>query len=151
MSGFFFFVWFVTLIAFIVYWWKKKKARKAGGDNYKESPQYIQVSKTKKIIGAICIVSFILGFATSPSQTPEEKARIAAEKQAKAEKEAAEKAEKEAQAKIEKEKKDMERAAALSGEDKNLFDAKFQEYMGSMDEKSARAKALTDVDAAIKR
>ena len=143
MSGFFFFVWFVTLIGFIVYWWKKRKARQAGGDDYQNSPEYLKASKIKRIIGAVCVVSLVLGFATSPSKSPEEQAKIESERQAKAEKDAAEKAEKEAKANIEK-------AANLSGEDKSLFDAKFNEYMGSMDEQAARAKALADVDNAIK-
>lgn len=149
MSAFFNFICFISFIAFIVYWWKKKKARQAGGDDYKNYPQYQQVSKTKRIIGAVCIVSFILGIATTPSMSPEEKARIAAEKQAKAEKEAADKAAKEAADKAAKEQQEAERVASLTGEDKTLFDTKFQEYMGLLDEKAARTKALGDVDAAI--
>lgn len=149
MSGFFYFVWFVTFIAFIVYWWKKKSARKKGGNDYINFPPYQQISKTKRIIGAVCLVSFFLGIATTPSMTPEEKAQIEAEKQAKAEKIAAEKAAKEAADKAAKEKQDSERAANLTGDDKSLFDAKFQEYKATLDENSARAKALADVDAAI--
>ncbi|MCR5030773.1 MAG: hypothetical protein K5982_04810 [Selenomonadaceae bacterium] len=66
MSGFFALVWLVTLIAFIVYWRKKASARKAAGDNYENDPEYLSVSKTKRIIGIVCIVSFILSGATAP-------------------------------------------------------------------------------------
>lgn len=149
MSGFFYFIWFVTFIAFIVYWRKKVKAKKEAGDDYKNSPQYQQISKTKRIIGVVCVLSLFLGMATAPSMTPEEKAKIAAEKQAKEEKAAAEKAAKEAADKAAKEQKDIERAAALTGDDKTLFDTKFQEYAASLDEKEARSKALADVDTAI--
>ena len=87
MSVFFYFVWFVALIAFIVYWWKKRKARKDGGDDYKNYPEYQRISKTKRIVGAVCIISFVLGMVTTPSMTPEEKAKIAADKEAKQESE----------------------------------------------------------------
>ncbi len=149
MAGLFYLVSFGTFIAFIVYWWKKRKARKAGGDDYQNYPPYQQTSKTKRIIGAVCIVSFALGVITTPSQTPEEKAKIAAEKQARDEKVAAEKAAKEAADRAAKEQRDIERATSLVGEDRILFDVKFQEYQTSLDEKEARAKALADVDAAI--
>ena len=65
MSGFMFFIFFVTLIAFIVYWRKKANARKNAGDNYKDDPVYQKISKTKRIIGAVCIVSLLLGFGMS--------------------------------------------------------------------------------------
>lgn len=110
MSGFFYFVWFVTFIAFIVYWWKKRKARKGGGDDYKNYPEYQRISKIKRIVGAVCIVSFVLGIATTPSMTPEEKAKIAAERQAKAEKQAEEKAAKEAADKEAKQASEKEQA-----------------------------------------
>ena len=116
MSGFFYFVWFVTFIAFIVYWWKKRKARKAGGDDYKNYPQYQRISKIKRIIGATCIISFVLGIATAPSMTPEEKAKIAAERQAKAEKQAEEKAAKEVADQAAKKAKEEEQAAKAAEE-----------------------------------
>ena len=84
MSGFFILVWLVTLIAFIVYWWKKRKARIAAGEGYKDDPTYQQVSKVKRIIGAVCILSFIIAGATG-GQTPEEKAAYEAKQKAKAE------------------------------------------------------------------
>lgn len=146
----FYVIWFVTLIAFIVYWRKKANARKMAGENYKSDPNYLKVSKIKRIIGAVCIVSFVLGIATQPSQTPEEKARIAAEQQAKKEQAAAEKAEREAKAKAEKEQQNLERAASLTGDDKALYEQKLQEYKQSMDEPEAISKALGDVDKAIK-
>lgn len=65
MSGFMFFIFFVTLIAFIVYWRKKANARKNAGDNYKDDPVYQKISKTKRIIGAVCIVSLLLSFGMS--------------------------------------------------------------------------------------
>ena len=140
MSGLFFFLWFVTLIAFIVYWWKKRCARLAGGADYKSDSLYLKMSKIKRIIGIVCILSFVLGCATSNnSVSPEEQARIEAQR-----------AEKAAKAQAEKERQAMERVAGLSGADKALFDTKFNEYKGSMDEAAARDKALEDVDAAIK-
>jgi len=105
MSGFMYLVFVVTLIAFIVFWRKKSAARKLAGDNYKEDPTYIDISKKKRLIGIVCVVALILGVATSggdnnksssnnspkqvtqkestqkaPEKTPEE---IAAEKAAK--------------------------------------------------------------------
>ena len=138
MSGFLIFVSFISFIAFIVYWRKKANARKAAGENYKSDPNYQSISKTKRIIGAVCVLSFIIGSATS-GPSSEEKARIAAEQQAKAEK-----------AQAEKEAKALERANSLTGEEKQFFDEKFNMYNKNMDEKSARAKALDDLDSMLK-
>ena len=138
MSGFLIFVSFISFIAFIVYWRKKANARKAAGENYKSDPNYQSISKTKRIIGAVCVLSFIIGSATS-GPSSEEKARIAAEQQAKAEK-----------AQAEKEAKALERANSLTGEEKQFFDEKFNMYNMNMDEKSARAKALDDLDSMLK-
>ena len=139
MAGFLMFVWFVTLIAFIVFWWQKRSARKAGGADYKTDPQYVRISKIKRIIGGVCILSIIFGIVAMPEQTPEEKAQIEAQR-----------AQKAAQDKQNKEKQAIERVESLTGDDKNLFDIKFKEYMGSMDEVAAREKALAAVDDAIK-
>lgn len=133
MSGFFYFVWFVTLIAFIVYWWKKKKARKAGGDDYKNYPEYQRISKIKRIIGAVCIVSFVLGIATAPSMTPEEKAKIAAEKQAKAEKQAEDKAAKEA----------ADQAAKKANEEEQAAKAAEEKVRKAQDERDKIEKSIT--------
>ena len=55
--------WLVSLIAFIVYWRKKAGARKAAGEKYKDDENYKAVSRTKRIIGLVCIASFaIFGF-----------------------------------------------------------------------------------------
>ena len=49
------FIWFVSLIAFIVYWRKKANAKKNYGA---DSEEYRSVSKTKRIIGVVCLVAF---------------------------------------------------------------------------------------------
>ena len=63
MSTFFAFVWFVSLIAFIVFWRKKVGAKKTAGDSYESDENYLQVSKTKRIIGIVCAASFVLAMA----------------------------------------------------------------------------------------
>ncbi len=65
MSVLFFLVWLVSLVAFIVFWRKKANARKAAGESYESDENYLSVSKTKKIIGAVCAASFILMIALS--------------------------------------------------------------------------------------
>lgn len=67
MSTLFSLIWFVTFIAFILFWRKKKAARKAAGENYQNDPSYKQISKQKRIIGIVCIVSLLLAGATGPS------------------------------------------------------------------------------------
>ena len=104
-------VWFVTLITFVVFFFKKRKARKVAGENYKQDEQYLKVSKKKKIIGWVCILSFIGSICFAPDHpkqelTPEQiQAQQAKKEEAKAKKEA-EKAEKEAEAKAKKEAED---------------------------------------------
>ena len=66
MDKLFSLVWLVSLVAFIVYWRKKASARKAAGENYQSDPEYLAVSKTKRIIGIVCIVSFIATGALAP-------------------------------------------------------------------------------------
>ena len=62
--------WLVSLIAFIVYWRKKASARKSAGENYKDDENYKNISKTKRIIGVVCIASFvILGAINSNSNS----------------------------------------------------------------------------------
>lgn len=65
MNTLFSLIWIVTFIAFIVFWRKKKAARKAAGENYQDNPIYKQISKQKRIIGIVCIVSLLLAGATS--------------------------------------------------------------------------------------
>ncbi len=65
MSGLFIFIWFVSLIAFIVFWRKKANAKKAAGSSYESDEKYLSVSKTKRIIGIVSAVSFVLGIAFS--------------------------------------------------------------------------------------
>ena len=79
------FVFLVTLIAFVVFWWKKRKARIAAGADYINDQNYQKVSKLKRIIGAVCIVSFVIGIATQPELTPEEKTMMAQKQQAREE------------------------------------------------------------------
>ena len=53
-------IWLVSFIAFIVYWRKKVNAKKSAGENYLDDENYKNVSKIKKIIGAVCIASFVI-------------------------------------------------------------------------------------------
>lgn len=139
MSVFFFLVHFVTLIAFIVFWWKKRKARIAAGENYKEDSQYRHISKIKRIIGVVCVLSIILcGLTANPEETAQRQAQKQAEQQAK------DQADKAA-----KEQEIIEKVAALTGEDKAMYDAKFNEYKATLSDSEARAKAFKDVEAAI--
>ena len=120
MKGFFILIWLASAVAFIVFWWKKRKARIAAGEDYQNDADYQSKSKTKRIIGAVCALSFVLAIVTGsgsssengtpatkePSvtqkeETPEEKA----EREAKAAQEKAEKEAKAAQEKAEKEAK----------------------------------------------
>ena len=71
------FVFLITLIAFVVFWWKKRKARIAAGADYINDHNYQKISKIKRIIGVVCVVSLVIGLATQPERTPEEKAMIA--------------------------------------------------------------------------
>lgn len=141
MSTFFILVHLITLFAFIVFWWKKRKARLAAGENYKADPQYKHISKIKRIVGVVCVLSAFLGGLTH-SPDPQEVARIQAEKEAKQAKEQADQAAKEQEI--------IEKVAALTGEDKTLYDTKFQEYKATLSDSEARSKALNDVNAAIK-
>lgn len=139
MSVFFFLVHFVTLIAFIVFWWKKRKARIAAGENYKEDSQYRHISKIKRIIGVVCVLSIILsGFTANPEEVAQRQAQKQAEQQAK------DQADKAA-----KEQEIIEKVAALTGEDKAMYDAKFNEYKATLSDSEARAKAFKEVEAAI--
>ena len=147
MSALFSLLFLVSAIAFIVFWWKKRSARKAAGDNYETDLNYQEVSKKKHIIGIVCIASLVLSVALAPSA--EERAANLETQKIQAEKEATEKAEKEAKDKADKEQKDIQRVANLSGEEKVIFDNKFQEYLNSMSEADARSKALADVDSAM--
>lgn len=75
------FVFLITLIAFVVFWWKKRKARIAAGADYMTDQNYQKISKLKRIIGVVCIVSLVIGLATQPERTPEEKAKLAQQQQ----------------------------------------------------------------------
>ena len=62
--------WLVSLIAFIVYWRKKVGAKKSAGEAYKDDENYKNISRTKRIIGLVCIASFvILGVINSDSSS----------------------------------------------------------------------------------
>ena len=124
LKNLFIMIWFVSLIAFIVYWRKKANVRKAAGENYANDENYNAVSKMKRLIGIVCLVSFVIGAAIPES--PEAKAEREAKEQqqrieqaAKSEQKAAEKAAKEAQKAEEKaikeaakQAKEQEKAAA---------------------------------------
>lgn len=75
-------VFLVTFIMFIVYWWKKRKARISAGDDYSNDQKYQEISKIKRIIGIVCVISLLICTATQPEPTPEEKALQAQKQQA---------------------------------------------------------------------
>jgi len=60
-------VWVVTFFMFLYYWRKKVSVRRDAGENYQDNEHYLHISKIKRIIGAICIVAFILGSVTPDS------------------------------------------------------------------------------------
>lgn len=143
LSFLLFLLFFPSLITFIILWWKKRKARISAGDNYQNDPQYLKMSKVKRVVGIVCIGSIILSFAIKPEPTPEERAHYAAEQKIKAEQEAKEQAA--------KEQKMAERITSLSEDEKNVFDSKFHEYQQNSPELTAKEKALQDVDSYIKQ
>lgn len=61
-------IWFVTLIAFIVFWRKKVNTKKKFG---KDSSEYAHISFLKRIIGWICIASFIGCYIATPDKKPD--------------------------------------------------------------------------------
>ena len=61
------FIFFFTLIAFVVFYFKKRNARKKAGENYKSDERYLAVSKKKKFIGWICILSLVGGCVLTSS------------------------------------------------------------------------------------
>ena len=126
----------VTLIMFVVYWWKKRKARLAAGENYQTDENYQRISVRKRIIGLVCIISFIGLPLTVPEMTPEEKAayqakreqeRIAAEeKKAKEEAEQKRLAEEKSQKEAEEKRLAEEKKAQEEAEQKRLAEEKAQ-------------------------
>ena len=144
MATLFFFLTIGTAIAFVVFWWKKRSARKSAGEDYQNDPDYQNVSKKKRIIGIVCVASAVMFIVSLPSAS--ERSDNKATQQAQVEENSAEKIAKE---KAAKEQHDVQRAESLTDEEKNIFDAKFQEYLKSMSESDARSKALDDVDSAM--
>jgi len=69
MSTFLTLVFMVTLIAFPILWWKKRKAKKAFGA---DSEQYKKMTLIKRVVGAVCVLSFFGVGATAPSQQPKD-------------------------------------------------------------------------------
>lgn len=67
---------FVALIAFVYYWRKKTSARKAAGDNYQADENYLRISKIKRLIGGVCVVSLVLSVAVpnSPAELQKQEA-----------------------------------------------------------------------------
>ena len=120
MGGLFAVVWLVSLIAFIVFWRKKVKAKNDAGDSYESDENYLSVSKTKRIIGAVCIVSFVLAMALGGESAEEKAAR--------------------------EKKERTEFVTKLDGEYKTLYDVKFNEYSSSgKSEEEAQNLAVADV------
>ena len=64
MHMLFCFMYTASLIAFLVYWRKKVAAKRAAGVYYMDDPLYQSVSKVKRVIGVICVVSFMLCLLT---------------------------------------------------------------------------------------
>ena len=109
----------ITAVMCVVYWWKKRKARLAAGENYQTDENYQRISFRKKIIGLVCIVSFVGMAANVPEMTPEERAAY----QAKREQERIAAEEKKAQEDAEK-KRLAEEKAQKDAEEKRLAEEK---------------------------
>ncbi|WP_370822766.1 Ltp family lipoprotein [Acidaminococcus massiliensis] len=64
MSTFFFILSFVSLIYFVILWRKKKLAKMSGNNE-----DYLKISKKKRIVGVVCVASFIafVGLAPAPA------------------------------------------------------------------------------------
>jgi len=58
----------VAFFAFLYYWRKKISARKEAGDNYMHDEKYLHISKVKRIVGVVCVVSLILGIIIPNNQ-----------------------------------------------------------------------------------
>ena len=65
-------IFVATLLAFVYYWRKKASARKFVGENYQSDENYLRISKIKRIIGGVCIVSLILSTAIPNSPAEEQ-------------------------------------------------------------------------------
>ena len=102
-------IWLISLVAFIIYWRKKAGARKSAGENYKDDENYQQISRVKRMIGIVCLASFVIGAAIPVS--PETKAERAAQEQQKKIEQAA-KDEQKAAEKLAKAQKEAEEKAA---------------------------------------
>lgn len=64
MSSLFSLIFLVSLIYFIVLWRKKK-----GAKNTNNQELYQAISKKKRIVGIVCIATFVLAGVTAPSTT----------------------------------------------------------------------------------
>ena len=64
MHMFFCVLYTISFILFFVYWRKKIAAKRAAGVNYKEDPLYRSMSKIKRFIGVVCILSLIMCILT---------------------------------------------------------------------------------------
>jgi len=58
-------VWFVTFIVFIALWIKKRAVKQVLGT---DSEQYKRVSKTKRVVGVVCVLALLGGGLTVPDQ-----------------------------------------------------------------------------------
>lgn len=62
MSTFFFILSFVSLIYFVILWRKKKLAKMSGNNE-----DYLKISKKKRIVGVVCVASFIAFVGLAPA------------------------------------------------------------------------------------
>ena len=69
MSTFLTLVFMVTLVAFPILWWKKRKAKKEFGA---DSEQYKKMTLIKRVVGAVCVLSFFGVGAMAPPQQPKD-------------------------------------------------------------------------------
>lgn len=130
-------IWIFTSLAFVIFYFKKRSARKKAGENYKSDERYLRVSKKKKIIGWICILSFV-GIIVTPHSAPKEvdDKPVATQssqenaEQEKAKKEKAEEEQKEKDRKAQEEaKKKYEEGLNLDlGINRHEFDKKYKEF-----------------------
>lgn len=61
MTSFAWVVFIITFILFIIFWRKKATVRKAAGESYREDEKYKSASKTKRIIGVVCVLALVFG------------------------------------------------------------------------------------------
>lgn len=65
-------VYLVSFFAFFYFWWKKRRARLEAGENYASNDQYLRVSKKRRIVGFVCIIS-LLFLIVLPGESKEDR------------------------------------------------------------------------------